>query len=184
MKKIRYILAGLGLVIGVLLITEQASAHHPEITAEAECSNGLTSVTVAHAEAWQTEDEDHRYNDSIQIAYRAVDDISFTSVGTGKFLPSNGYKFSLAFSVPTSAKQIVVRATALANWGPQQQFQGDSDFREVTVDLPLNCNDLIETTTTTPTFTTIERQTTTTITTGSTTIPPADTIVRQPRFTG
>jgi hypothetical protein len=190
MKKIKYVFVALAAVIGLLLVTEQADAHHPEITAEADCSNGPTSVVVAHAEAWQTDSADHRYNDNIQIAYRIVGaatgatGANFIPVGNGKFLPANGYKFSLAFSVPSSAKQIVVRATALSSWGPNQEFQGDSDFREVTVDLPLNCNDVVETTTTAPTSNTVEKQTTTTITIASTTIPPADTIIRQPRFTG
>lgn len=188
MKKLRYVFATLAVVIGVMLVSEQVSAHHPEITAEPDC-NG---VVVAHAEAWETDNADHRYNDNVQIAYRIVGagsgatGASFIPVATGKFLPENNYQFTVAFSVSTSIKQIVVRATALNDWGPNHQFKGDSDFREVTVTLPLNCNDIVETTTTStiPTSNTLERQTTTTTIIATTTIPPADTIVRQPRFTG
>lgn len=134
MKKLPLLLIAIALM--AVLFTGSASAHHPEITGSAVCSDvGLSLVTVV-AEAWQAE-PDRRVNHVVSIDY--WDGIGWMNVALGAFNASNNYKMSTIANVQTSLGSVVFRATPLVGWGPNEEYGSAGDYREVLVVLPTNC---------------------------------------------
>jgi hypothetical protein len=212
MSKTRMFVAALLATSGLLLITRDAEAHHPEIVAETVCSDSGKSLVRVITTAWETEDSMHRYNSDISVAYipNAARGVPNVPVGSGAFTPENNYSFELVFEVPTSLRAIRIRSTANVNWGPNQEFVGDSDYRETIIDLVEDCKPPVTTTTSTTTTGSTSSTIVTTTTQASTVVgtivprstttlvplmatpsideqkeaPPAEAIVARPRFTG
>ena len=93
--------------------------------------------------SWITDLNDHRYNANVAISFDGA------VVGSGAYLPGNGYGFTLLYSTPADGRAHTVRATAVAGFGPTGEFGGVGEFRETTVTLPVDCSSTATTTTTT-----------------------------------
>jgi len=101
-----------------------ASAHHPDITvATGECRDGVPTIVITST-AWPNADPARRVNPSIGITIDGV------QVATGAFAAPD---YSFTRIVPTTAGPHVVRATALAAWGPDGEFGNVGEYSEVSV---------------------------------------------------
>jgi hypothetical protein len=114
----------------LLLITNPAYAHHPEISAEAICDAEIGSVVINYTStAWDSGDPASRENARI--------DISFDGgvVGTGSYeAPDYSFSDSKAAPAGSSAGDVVtVTATAVADWG---NGSAGGDSRSTTVTIP------------------------------------------------
>lgn len=183
-------IGGLAAASSLLLLVPSADAHHPEVSTSAVCVNGQAQVRIDTA-SWVTDTPEHRHNSDVRVAWDG------TTVGSGAFLPSNNYAFSITYTVTADGSTHTVRATAIPAWGPSGEFGSPGEFRETTVTLPTNC--VVATTTTAPSNTTTtvpDSGATTTTTTAPATVPVivggatetrpdvAPPIVVQPRFAG
>lgn len=161
-----------------VLIPTTASAHHPEITASAVCSDSGLSLVTATAEAWANPDPPRRVNNLVSIDY--WDGLGWVNVALGAFNASNNYTITTIANVQTSLGSVVFRATGVVNWGPNGEYGSAGDYREATVQLPTNCatppGTIPTTTSPSPSPTTTPPATTTTLpapttTVGTTTVP-------------
>lgn len=187
-------IGGLAAAASMVFLVAGADAHHPEVTTSAVCVNGRAQVRIDTA-SWVTDVPDHRYNSNVSVSWDG------TVVGSGAFLPSNNYAFSITYTTNADGSTHTVRATAIAAWGPNGEYGFPGEYREATVTLPTNC---VATTTTAAPTTTASGGTTTTAgnvatstsTTTTTAVPVivggetetrpdvAPPIVVQPRFAG
>ena len=183
-------IGGLATAASLVLLMSGADAHHPEVSASASCADGQAVVRIA-AISWVTDNEAHRYNSNVSVSFDG------TVVGSGAFAPTT-FGFTVLHNAPADGASHVVRATAVAGFGPTGEFGSEGEFRETTVVLPVDC---ASTATTVPPTTTVVSVTTVPSTGGSATtttageVPvvvggevetrqPANPIVVLPKFAG
>ena len=128
---------------GFVVLVRGADAHHPEVTATAVCANGTALVSI-RSTSWETDEAPRRYNSDVSISFDGV------IVGRGAFLPTNAYTFTTTTQVVPDGGSHIVRATAIAAFGPAGEFGDAGAFREVAVTLPTGCPNGPSTTTTSP----------------------------------
>jgi LPXTG-motif cell wall-anchored protein len=122
----------LALVLGLMgLGMGPASAHHPEITAAADCDGKVTWT----ARSWSTGLQGT--NPDIRVE-RSVAGGAWTEIAKGAFDAANGYKFSGSFDAglpyPSSVQ---LRVKSLASWA--NGSAGGQTFGPVTVTFPTDC---------------------------------------------
>ena len=152
---------GLAATASMVLLMAGADAHHPEVSASAPCEDETGRALVQiKAESWSQAGygDEHRYNANVSVSFDGV------TVGSGAFLPSNNFSFTVKYSAKADGATHTVRATAVAGFGPVGEFGSAGEFRESTVKLPIDCKETAPTTTTTKP-----------VTTTTTTTPPATT---------
>jgi hypothetical protein len=115
-----------------------ASAHHPEIRAENVCLEGVPAVAVT-ATAWETDLEPtRRVNTDVRIDASGP----HTAVTLGGNFVAPDYEARVMFQVPNAiGDTLIVRATAVAPWGPNQEFGYAGTWRETTVTIANVCPD-------------------------------------------
>ena len=141
------------------LLINGADAHHPEVSASSTCASGQAAVRIDSA-SWISDIPDHRYNPNIAISFDGA------VIGSGSYVPSNGYAFTLLYGAPADGRTHTVRATAVGAFGPSGEYGNIGEYRETTVTLPVNCASTATTTTTAPTTTTTTAPVTTTTAAG------------------
>ncbi|MGZ8736648.1 MAG: LPXTG cell wall anchor domain-containing protein [Nocardioides sp.] len=122
----------LALVLGMLgLGIGPASAHHPEITASADCDGKVTWT----ANSWSTGQQGT--NPDIRVE-RSIAGGAWTEIAQGAFNAANAYKFSDSFDAglpyPSSVQ---LRVKALADWA--NGAGGGQTFGPVAVTFPTDC---------------------------------------------
>lgn len=134
MKRSKLLAGALALIpaAGLLAITQLADAHYPGIEGTAVCVDTSAKVTV-YVESWQTTDPAHRANNNIAVYWDGV------PIGNGSFTAQNGYKFTLDLKVPADGKAHNLKAVAVANFGPNGEFDYAGTSRESWVTLPESC---------------------------------------------
>jgi hypothetical protein len=120
---------------GLVLGASPASAHHPEITADASCAQGGGFLIDYTATAWLDADPLARTHTNVQIT-ATVNGVT-SSVGSGEFNAGNGFSFSGQFTVPDTATSVVVTATSIGPWG--NGFGGDESRSTPPLTLPTDC---------------------------------------------
>ena len=117
-------------VLVVVALPGVASAHHPEVVAEADCDAFVIRYT---ARAWDGVPGvlDSRINHDVRISLDGVE------VGSGQFNAANSYSFS--GEVAATPGTHTVRATAVPEWGAAQDRGDAGVFRETTVIVPEDC---------------------------------------------
>jgi hypothetical protein len=128
---------------GFGVLVRGADAHHPEVAATAVCANGTVQVSI-RSTSWETDEAPRRYNSDVSISFDGV------VVGRGAFLPTNGYTFTITTQAVPDGGSHIVRATALAAFGPAGEFGDAGAFREAAVTLPSGCQNGPSSTTTSP----------------------------------
>lgn len=137
---------GFAAAASMALLINGADAHHPEVAASSTCANGQAAVRI-NSSSWITDIPDHRYNPNIAISFDGA------VIGSGSYVPSNGYAFTLLYGAPADGRTHTVRATAVGAFGPSGEYNGVGEYRETTVTLPVDCESTATTTTTAPTTT-------------------------------
>lgn len=131
MKKI--LTAALAATAAVLALAAPASAHHPEITAQAYCETTGDVQIIATVTPWLTDEADRRINADI-----AVTDGTVTRHGafTAPYLV-----FDAHFPAERGAT-VTITATAVAPFGPAGEYGSAGEARSVTVTAPEHCRSL------------------------------------------
>lgn len=180
MKRSKKLLGALALVpaAGLLAMTQLADAHYPGIEGTAECIDTSAKVTV-YVESWQTEDTAHRANNNVSVLWDGI------PIGNGAFTAQNNYKFTLDLRVPADGKAHNLKAVAVANFGPNGEFDYAGTSRESWVTLPESCVPATTVPATTASTTTVQQVRTEVL--GATVTRPADVatpVEVLPRFAG
>ncbi len=128
---------------GFGVLVRSADAHHPEVAATAVCANGTALVSI-RSTSWETDEASRRYNSDVSISVDGV------VVGRGAFLPTNQYSFTITTQAVPDGGSHIVRATAVAAFGPAGEFGDAAAFREAAVTLPSGCPNGPSPTTTSP----------------------------------
>lgn len=128
MKKI--LTAALASTAAVLALAAPASAHHPEITAQAYCETTGAVQIIATVTPWLTDEADRRINPDI-----AVTDGTVTRHGafTAPYLV-----FDAHFPAQRGAT-VTITATAVAPFGPAGEYGSAGEARSVTITTPEHC---------------------------------------------
>jgi hypothetical protein len=107
-----------------------ASAHHPEVVAENVCVEGVPSIAVT-ATAWETDlGDERRINTDVRIEATGP----HTSKSVQGVFVSPDYEAQVVFEVPDAiGDTLIVRATAIAPWGPNGEFGFAGTWRETWV---------------------------------------------------
>ena len=116
---------------GLLAFAPVASAHHPEISAQISCGETGTVVVSFVATSWTTPEADRRVNSSVAVDI-VVAGVT-TRITTGAFTVGDGYRFGGTATLARPTAGVVVRATALAAFGPQGEYGSQGASRETTV---------------------------------------------------
>jgi hypothetical protein len=128
----RRVIVGGAAAIAVALAWHQspASAHHPEVVAENACVEGVPSIEVT-ATAWETDlGDERRINKDIRIDATGPN----TSESVSGVFVSPDYEARVVFEVPNAiGDTVIVRATAVAPWGPNGEFGFAGTWRETWV---------------------------------------------------
>lgn len=142
-KKIGTAFIGAATVAGLIVMSGQADAHHPEVSASSICVDSDASLVTIDVKAWDTYDDGHSVEDERKVNNRVVVTLrnkdSQITVGEGKFSHDNGYRFALQTIQPNAAGSVTVRVTSVVGWGTDESFTGAGEFREATVDLSDDC---------------------------------------------
>jgi len=136
--RIRLVFAGASMVLAFLWSQPPASAHHPEVRAENICLEGVAAVAVT-ATAWETDLEvTRRVNTDVRIDAWGP----HTAVTLGGNFVAPDYEARVMFQVPNAiGDTLTVRATAVASWGPNQEYGHAGTWRETTVTIADVCPD-------------------------------------------
>lgn len=122
--------------VGVVLATT-AYAHHPEITASADCDGVITFTS----EAWASTNEDQRTNPDIRISV-STDGGPFVDLPANAayhYDAANDFQFTDTFTPTAGWTTVNVRATAMAPWA---SGAGAGDRRTSNTVTPLtDCDD-------------------------------------------
>ena len=116
---------------GLLAFAPGASAHHPEISAQISCGETGTVVVSFVATSWTTPEADRRVNSSVAVDI-VVAGVT-TRITTGAFTVGDGYRFGGTATLARPTAGVVVRATALAAFGPHGEYGSQGASRETTV---------------------------------------------------
>lgn len=102
-------------LVGGLFLAPAAFAHHPTVTGTADCGDTITFTSTA----WTTSSEAQRTNPEIEIGYIA-DGGSYVALPSNpayRYDSANGFQFSDTFTPPAGWSSVVLRATAVGDWG-------------------------------------------------------------------
>ena len=116
---------------GLLAVAPAASAHHPEIAAQISCGQPKQVVVSFTATSWMTADANRRVNNEIAIDI-VVGGVT-TRVTTGAFTAGDGYTFGGTVTLARPTGTVVVRATAIAPFGPNGEYASQGETRETSV---------------------------------------------------
>lgn len=149
-------------------------AHHPEIEATTVCAPTVGRATVrVRVVSWITDDPSRRHNDDIEVTIAGA-------TYHGAFTAENGYEFSFTHEVPADGAEIVIRAVARVDWGPNREIEGVGDATEIRITAPTACTEPGPATSTTTTTT---RPGATSTSSSSTTSPSSTTATTAPATT-
>jgi hypothetical protein len=132
------VVAAAVLATTIALQSSPASAHHPDVAAENVCLDGVPTIVVT-ATAWETDLEPaRRVNTDVRIDV----DGPGTDLSQGGVFVSPDFRAQVAFEVPGAVGHTLhVRATAVAAWGPNQEFGFAGTWAETTVTVADLCPD-------------------------------------------
>ena len=141
-----------------------SAAHHPEISARAECVPTDSARLTLNVAAWDDPSPERRTHNHVVVTLTAL---GYHNTFHGQFAPSNNFSFTITVTVPADGKTYTAVATTNEYWGPNGEIiiPIGPQSRSTTVTATMPC----PTTTTTATTTTASTTTTAPTTTASTT---------------
>ena len=161
--------AAFGALIALAFIVFQgvSHAHHPEISARAECivPTDQAKITI-DVEAWENSDPERRTHNNVVLKVTAPG--GFSQTFTNKFNAANNFGFTQTLQVPADGKTYTAVVTTDQYWGSDGQIDAEGpQSRTAQVTVPQPC--LPAPTTTVAPTTTAPPSTTSTTTTSTTT---------------
>jgi len=128
--RLAVLVAGIFVLVGLTALP--ASAHHPELTAQANCDGTITYT----ATAWRSTDGPGRENPDVRIQV-SVDGGAWTEIGHGSFAAAS-YAFSGTWDAGTPYPSSVrIRAYAAGAWGDHSP--GGQTTTAIDVATPTGC---------------------------------------------
>ena len=163
--------ATLAVLVGITtlvltLLQGVSAAHHPEISARAECIPTNTARLTLDVAAWDDPSPARRTHNDVVVTLEAA---GYDNTFHGQFAASNNFSFTVTVDVPADGKTYTAVASTNEYWGPNGEIviPIGPQSRSTTVTAPMPCPAATTTTTSAPTTT--ASTTTASTTTASTT---------------